>query len=155
MVPDVIEVASASPADTIAVGRRLARLLRPGDVVLLSGGLGCGKTLFVSGIAEGLGVEERVTSPSFVIVHQYNGGFLPIVHADVYRLSSIGELDDLELPDLARDGVLVIEWGHAVERSVPEDHLVVELEVLGDLDRRIRFVPMGRWSARSLEDVTG
>ena len=83
---------SKSPDGTLDIGRRLARVLRAGDVVLLSGRLGSGKTLFVSGIAEGLGVQEQVTSPSFVIVHEYDG-FLKIIHADMYRLGSVGEFD--------------------------------------------------------------
>lgn len=146
------EVVTDSPSDTLALGRRLAALLRAGDVVLLSGRLGCGKTLFVSGVAEGLGVQEPVTSPSFVIVQQYDG-FLPIYHADVYRLGSLGEFDDLDLGASAEEGVLLIEWGNAVAAGVPADHLVVEIEIEGESQRRFRFVPVGTWADRSLEDL--
>lgn len=146
------EIITHSPADTLALGRRLSALLRAGDVVLLSGRLGCGKTLFVSGVAEGLGVQEPVTSPSFVIVQQYDG-FLPIYHADVYRLGSLGEFDDLDLGASAGEGVLLIEWGNAVAQGVPADHLVVEIEIDGESQRRFRFVPMGTWADRSLEDL--
>lgn len=146
------EIVTQSPADTLALGRRLAALLRAGDIVLLAGRLGCGKTLFVSGVAEGLGVQETVTSPSFVIVQQYDG-FLPIYHADVYRLGSLGEFDDLDLGASADEGVLLIEWGNAVAAGVPADHLVVEIEIEGESQRRFRFVPVGTWADRSLEDL--
>lgn len=143
---------SSSDAETLAMGRRLSGLLRAGDVVLLEGSLGCGKTRFVAGVAEGLGVDRRVTSPSFVIAQEYDG-FIPIVHADVYRLGSTGEFADLQLPDLAADGVLLIEWGDAIEQSVPPDHLVVRFEVTGENERTISFVPRGTWANRSLDDV--
>lgn len=150
----MIELKSASPADTLAIGRRVAALLRAGDVVLLSGHLGTGKTLLVGGIAEGLGVSEPVTSPSFVIAKTYDEGFLPIVHADAYRLGSSAEFDDLELPDLSRSGVLLVEWGNAVAQGLPADHLVIELEMIGETERLIRFVPNGSWVTRSLEELT-
>ncbi len=144
---------STSPDETLDIGRRLARALRPGDIVLLDGRLGCGKTLLVSGIAEGLGVQEQVTSPSFVIVHEYDG-FMKIVHADMYRLASSGEFDDLELPSVARDGVLLIEWGGVVAAALP-DHLRVVFEITGEESRTIEFAPVGSWAGRSLEELAG
>ena len=113
---------------TVAKARRLAGLLRPSDVIVLAGSLGSGKTLLASGIAEGLGVTDPVTSPSFVLVQSYQG-FMPVVHADVYRLATVAEFDDLELPDEAADGVLLIEWGDAVQTQLPPDHLVIDLSV--------------------------
>ena len=147
-----LEVSSATPADTLALGRRIAALLRPGDVVLLAGRLGAGKTLMASGIAEGLGVEEPVTSPSFVLVRSYDG-LLPVHHADVYRLGSIAEFDDLDLLAETQDGVLLIEWGNAVANGVPADHLLVELAVADDETRRIRITPHGAFCERSLEEL--
>ncbi len=148
-----LEVSAATPADTLALGRRIAALLRPGDIVLLVGRLGAGKTLMASGIAEGLGVEDRVTSPSFVIVRSYDG-LLPVHHADVYRLGSIGEFDDLDLLTEAGDGVLLIEWGNAVAGGLPVDHLVVELRVAdGDETRHILITPHGTFCERSLEEL--
>ena len=144
---------SSSPSDTLAIGRRLAGLLGAGDVVLLAGRLGCGKTLFASGIAEGLGVTDVVTSPSFVLVRVYQG-FLPVVHADVYRLGSSGEFEDLELPDWSCDGVLIVEWGNVVEQGVPADHLLVEIEIAGDSERVFRFVPKGEWPASRLTELS-
>ena len=147
-----LEVSSATPADTLALGRRIAALLRPGDVVLLAGRLGAGKTLMASGIAEGLGVEEPVTSPSFVLVRSYDG-LLPVHHADVYRLGSIAEFDDLDLLAETQDGVLLIEWGTAVANGVPADHLLVELAVADDETRHIRITPHGAFCRRSLEEL--
>jgi tRNA threonylcarbamoyladenosine biosynthesis protein TsaE len=140
-----------TPADTLALAGRLAPLLVPGDLVVLAGGLGSGKTLFTAGLAAGLGVEEKVASPSFVLVRRYRTGFIPLVHADVYRLRSVNEFDDLDVFELARDGILVIEWGDALENSLPEDHLRVVFEVEDDGTRVIRLVPTGSWASRSLE----
>jgi tRNA threonylcarbamoyladenosine biosynthesis protein TsaE len=145
----VIEVVCAGADDTEALGGRLASSLRPGDIVVLAGGLGAGKTLFTRGIATGLGVEEPVVSPSFVLVREYRSGFMPVVHVDVYRLGSINEFDDLDVLEMANEGVLVIEWGEAVDPALPRDHLRVEFEV-ADQSRTIRFVPEGSWSRRDL-----
>ena len=149
----MLEVRTLSPNDTLALGRRLAALLRAGDMVLLSGRLGSGKTLFVAGVAEGLGVEERVLSPSFVIVKAYEDGFLPLVHADVYRLGSMAEFDDLELTDDSEDGVIIIEWGEAIAGSVPEDHLAVTIEIDDESERTFRFEAHGSWLDRDLSAV--
>lgn len=146
----MIEIPCPTEADTRAVGRKLAASLRPGDVVLLVGGLGAGKTTFTMGIATGLGVEEPVLSPSFVLVREYRTGFMPVVHADVYRLGSFNEFDDLEVFDLAANGVLVIEWGDAIEGAAPEDHLRVEFGVEDDGGRLLRMVPGGAWDQRDL-----
>ncbi|MDJ0960310.1 MAG: tRNA (adenosine(37)-N6)-threonylcarbamoyltransferase complex ATPase subunit type 1 TsaE [Acidimicrobiia bacterium] len=149
----MIAIAAESPEATRAVGRRLAGLLRPGDIVLLAGRLGSGKTVFAAGVADGLGVDEPVTSPTFVLVHEHQG-FLPVIHADVYRLGSSAEFDDLELPSAADDGVLLVEWGNAVASSVPPDHLMVELVVVSETERRIELTPMGTWDTRPLEEIT-
>ncbi len=147
-----IQIACPDAADTMTVGRRLASLLQPGDVVLLAGPLGSGKTVFTAGLAEGLGVEERVTSPSFVLVRRYDG-FLRLVHADVYRLGTMAELDDLDLDDAA-DGVLVVEWGHVVTGGLPADHLLVEFAVSNG-SRTLRLTPRGSWLRRPLAEVRG
>jgi tRNA threonylcarbamoyladenosine biosynthesis protein TsaE len=96
-------------ADTEALGARLGEASRPGDVLLLEGPLGAGKTVLARGIARGLGVAGEVSSPTFVLVHQHLGR-LPLVHADLYRLESRAEIDALGLLELAEDGVLVVEW---------------------------------------------
>jgi tRNA threonylcarbamoyladenosine biosynthesis protein TsaE len=149
----MIELRCPTEADTRAVARKLAASLRPGDIVLLAGGLGVGKTLFTSGLAAGLGVDEPVVSPSFVLVRQYGSGFLPVVHVDVYRLGSLHEFEDLDVFELAADGVLVIEWGDAVESALPEDHLRIEFAVGPDETRLLRLIPSGGWVERDLETV--
>ncbi len=148
----MIEIHCPTTADTLALGRKLAGLLRPGDVVLLSGRLGAGKTLLAAGIAEGLGVSERVTSPSFVLVRNYVG-FLPVIHADLYRLGSTGELDDLELPSSAADGVLLVEWGNVMSSAAPEDHLMVELTIRPDESRSVSLLPQGTWRTRPIQEL--
>ena len=139
------------PGDTADLGARLAALLRPGDVVVLSGPLGAGKTLFTSGIAAGLGVEEPVISPSFILTREYTSGFLPLIHADIYRLTTRNEFDDLDLLSQSSQGVLVIEWGDVVEPILPPDHLRVEFEVDDDEARTITLVPFGSWRTRMTE----
>ncbi len=123
-------------------------------MVLLAGQLGAGKTLVAAGVADGLGVDEPVTSPTFVIVRSYQG-FLPVHHADVYRLDTTGEWDDLDLLTLAAEGVLLIEWGDAVAGAVPADHLLVEIAVVDEKTRRISLIPHGSWSRRPLWDLAG
>ncbi|MGA8039950.1 MAG: tRNA (adenosine(37)-N6)-threonylcarbamoyltransferase complex ATPase subunit type 1 TsaE [Acidimicrobiia bacterium] len=149
----MIDITCPTEADTRAVARKLAASVRPGDVMVLAGGLGVGKTLFASGLAAGLGVEETVVSPSFVLVREYRSGFLPMVHVDVYRLSSFNEFDDLNVFELARDGILVIEWGDAVESAIIEDHLRIDFLVSDDGTRTLRFHPTGNWGERDLEGL--
>lgn len=149
----MITTRTRSPEETLALGRRLATLLSPGDVILLEGRLGTGKTLLTSGVAQGLGIAGPVASPTFVIARVYRDGFLPLVHADVYRLSSILEFEDLDLEETAASGVLIIEWGEAIQDAVSEDRLVVEIEMDSETDRTLRFVPFGAWRERSLEGL--
>lgn len=148
----MIQVTCDDPSATLAVGRRLAGLVRPGDVLILSGELGCGKTLFTAGLGEGLGVDGLITSPSFVLVKRYDG-FIPLIHADVYRLGSIAELDDLDLDEQIDDGVLVIEWGAAVRAALPQDHLEVRFEIHENGTRVLTFLPRGDWTDRKLEEL--
>ncbi|HEY7584431.1 MAG TPA: tRNA (adenosine(37)-N6)-threonylcarbamoyltransferase complex ATPase subunit type 1 TsaE [Acidimicrobiia bacterium] len=142
------EASCPLPADTANLGARLAPMLKAGDIVLLVGELGSGKTLFVGGLAAGIGVEEMVTSPSFVLVRQYRTGFLPLTHADIYRLRTRNEFEDLDLVADSEDGVLVIEWGDAIEAELPDDHLRIDFEVGADDARTISFTPSGTWVSR-------
>lgn len=148
-----MKVRCPTETDTRALAGRLASELRPGDVVLLAGELGSGKTLFTGGLAAGLGVDEPVVSPSFVLVRKYESGFIPVIHVDVYRLASLNEFDDLDVFEMARDGVLVIEWGDAVEAALPEDHLRIDFTVEDDQTRILRLVPSGDWTGRDLESI--
>lgn len=111
---------SASEDETRAIAAALAATLQPGDVVLLSGDLGAGKTAFVRGLAEGLGLPPNiVTSPTFTLVHEYCGGRLPLVHVDLYRLGT-AELAEIGLDDdLAAAGVVAVEWPERLSRAVP------------------------------------
>lgn len=145
-----MEIRCRTPEDTEALGGRLASSLRPGDIVVLAGGLGVGKTLFTKGVATGLGIDEPVLSPSFVLVREYQSGFTPLVHADVYRLGTMNEFEDLDLLDMSSQKVLIIEWGEAIESALPEDHLRIEFEVEDDGCRLLRFVGGGSWSERGL-----
>jgi tRNA threonylcarbamoyladenosine biosynthesis protein TsaE len=110
-----------SETETAAVGRELGVTLGAGDVVLLFGDLGAGKTAFVRGLAEGLGVNrDEVSSPTFTLVQEYRGGRLPLFHVDLYRLNDPREIDDLGLDEIADEGVLAIEWA---EKLVPDARL--------------------------------
>jgi tRNA threonylcarbamoyladenosine biosynthesis protein TsaE len=126
---------SHSEAETRKIASALAATLRPGAILLLSGDLGAGKTAFVKGLAEGLGVDARdVTSPTFTLVHEYRGGRLPLIHVDLYRLE---RADLLELgmdSDLAATGVVAIEWAERLAYSIA-DPIVVKISDAGG-DRR-------------------
>jgi tRNA threonylcarbamoyladenosine biosynthesis protein TsaE len=124
-----VELTAATADDTRAAGVELARVLRAGDLVILSGDLGAGKTTFTQGVGEGLGVRGAVTSPTFVIsrVHPSTTGGPPLVHVDAYRLSGLDELDDLDLDASLEESVTVVEWGSGVAEGLAEDRLEVEL----------------------------
>ncbi len=114
-----MEYRTKTPAETEAVGETLAAALCPGAVVAFTGDLGAGKTAFVRGLARGLGIGERVTSPTFTIVNEYEGGRLPLFHFDMYRLSSSDELFDIGWEDyLARGGVCAVEWSENVDDAL-------------------------------------
>ena len=107
-----------SEAETTAVARRIAAALSTGDVVLLYGDLGAGKTAFVRGLAAGLGIpDEEVSSPTFTLIQEYRGGRLPLFHADLYRLDDPREIEDLGLDEIGREGVLAIEWAEKLSRT--------------------------------------
>ena len=145
---------STHPDATAALGRALARLLGPGDAVVLTGPLGAGKTRLVQGIAAGLDVPGRVTSPTFVLVRRH-AGRLPLVHVDAYRLDDAADLVTLDDDVLADDVVTCIEWGGNVADALPADRIDVELAVdgdHGDAPRRIAIVTHGAtWEARAAE----
>ncbi len=113
------QIISSSEAETRNVARELAAALQAGTTILLSGDLGAGKTAFVKGLAEGLGLDaDDVTSPTFTLVHEYRGGRLPLIHVDLYRLDS-AELDEIGLdPDLALTGVVAVEWAERLGRPM-------------------------------------
>jgi tRNA threonylcarbamoyladenosine biosynthesis protein TsaE len=146
--PD-IDIDTSTPEDTRKVAEAVAELLVPGDVVSLTGDLGAGKTTFVQGAARGLGVAERVTSPTFVLVREYRGD-VPVCHMDVYRLDRLQEVIDLGFEDLLDPGsVIFVEWGDAIEPLLPDEHLRVELRTGAGEARRLSFSGSGtRWAGR-------
>ncbi len=145
-----IELDAPTAEDTRAIGAALAELLEPGDAVALTGELGAGKTTLVQGVARGLGFEGTVVSPTFTLVREYRAR-LTVHHVDIYRLDRVQEVLDLGFEEMADEqGVLLVEWGDAVEGLLPADHLSIELTVPGpDEHRRLVLVGAGgAWAAR-------
>lgn len=127
-MPDAIVLRTNAPDETRDVGGAVARLLAAGDVVALSGDLGAGKTAFVQGACRALGVLQPVTSPTFTLLREYEGGRLPVAHVDVYRLDRLQDALDLGFEEvLDRGGVAFVEWGDAIGSILPPEHLQVRL----------------------------
>jgi tRNA threonylcarbamoyladenosine biosynthesis protein TsaE len=125
-------ITTQSEEETLEAARELGATLSTGDVVLLFGDLGAGKTAFVRGLAEGLGAErDDVTSPTFTLVQEYRGGRLPLIHADLYRLNDPREIDELGLDEIAAGGVLAIEWADKLPQR-PEGAIEVRIAHAGD-----------------------
>ncbi len=111
-------ITTQSEEETAAIGREVASTLSAGDVLLLYGDLGAGKTAFVRGLAEGLGIRrDEVSSPTFTLIQEYRGGRLPLFHVDLYRIDDPREFDELGLDEIAEDGVLAIEWADKLPPS--------------------------------------
>ncbi|MBW1760088.1 MAG: tRNA (adenosine(37)-N6)-threonylcarbamoyltransferase complex ATPase subunit type 1 TsaE [Deltaproteobacteria bacterium] len=141
----MLEIELQSEADTLALARSLAAVLEGGDVIGLEGGLGAGKTTFIRGAVHGLGVTEEtaVTSPTFALVHQYEGR-LRVAHADFYRLAGEAELEELGVDELIEEGaVLFVEWGRKFPWMSSRTVLWVELEIVSEVGRRARLRPQG------------
>ncbi len=135
-------VTTRSEDETAAVARELARSLGPDTAILLVGDLGAGKTAFVRGLADGLGVDPAdVSSPTFTLIQHYAGGRLPLVHVDLYRLNDPREVDDLGLDELGEGGVLAIEWAEKLPRP-PAGAIVVRIDHADDA-RTIGITPSG------------
>lgn len=125
------------------MGQELGRLARPGDILLLTGQLGAGKTCLTQGIARGLGVEGYATSPTFVVMNQYQGR-LVMYHIDLYRIDTLAEVMDLGLDDyLYGDGVCVVEWADKALEAFPAERLLVEMGFISDTSRSVTFHPTG------------
>jgi len=148
----MLHLRASSLADTRAIAAALAGVARTGDLLVLSGEMGAGKTAFAQGFGAALGVTEPITSPTFTLVHSYDTGTrVTLHHADLYRLGTHHEVADLALAELLdQDGIVLVEWGDVVERTLGE-HLTVHLEHDPDDDdaRRVTVSATGRsWAAR-------
>ncbi|HEX2179994.1 MAG TPA: tRNA (adenosine(37)-N6)-threonylcarbamoyltransferase complex ATPase subunit type 1 TsaE [Actinomycetota bacterium] len=144
----MLQTHSADETRQLADG--LAPLLVPGDVLVLAGDLGAGKTTFVQGLAKGLGIVERVTSPTFILMKEYPGGRFPLMHLDVYRLGKVQEVIDLGIDEyLDPSYVVAVEWGDMVEPLLPQEHLKVEITHNGGDARTVSLMGKGNhWQAR-------
>ena len=124
----MIGLETRSPEETFGVGFLLGGLLQSGDVITLNGGLGAGKTCFTGGVAKGLGIQERITSPTFALIHEYDGGRLPFYHLDVYRLGDSAELVDLGYEEyFYSDGVSIVEWADKIANMIPEGSVIIRM----------------------------
>jgi tRNA threonylcarbamoyladenosine biosynthesis protein TsaE len=140
-----------TPEETMDFGRALGRVLRAGDLVLLAGPLGAGKTTLTRGIADGLGVGGRVSSPTFVLarVHPAGSAGVPLVHVDAYRLGGdLSQLDDLDLDTDLERSAIVVEWGEGSAERLSSDYLVVRLDRREDDVRELTLEPHGTWADR-------
>ncbi len=149
----MMRLTTRSAPETEAVGAALGARLHPGDLVVLTGDLGAGKTTIAKGIARGLGVTEPVTSPTFTIVQEYEGR-CPVAHVDVYRLERLQELHDFGFDELLESHVVLVEWGGAITRLLPADRCEVELtlDAADDAVRRVEITAIGPgWSTRRAE----
>jgi tRNA threonylcarbamoyladenosine biosynthesis protein TsaE len=135
------ELVVSTPEEMRALGSRLASLFRAGDVVVLTGDLGAGKTTLVQGIGAGLGVRTPVLSPTFVIARVHRDGRIPLVHVDAYRLGSVEEVDDLDLDADLDNSLTVVEWGEGLAERLSGDRLQVRIRrSAGDTDDETRWV---------------
>ncbi|GGL75008.1 tRNA threonylcarbamoyladenosine biosynthesis protein TsaE [Streptomyces fumigatiscleroticus] len=158
-----VEITVSSAEQMRELGRRLAKLLRAGDLVMLTGELGAGKTTLTRGLGEGLGVRGAVTSPTFVIarVHPSLGDGPPLVHVDAYRLSGgLDEMEDLDLDVSLTDSVIVVEWGEGRVEELTDDRLQVLIHrAVGDTADEVRQVALTglgkRWAAADLSVLAG
>jgi len=149
-----IDLVSQSSLHTERLGERIAKGARPGDVIALSGDLGSGKTVLARGIAGGLGIdEEQVTSPTFIILHEHQGGRLPLFHIDLYRLGTRDLASTGWEECLDAGGVTVIEWPDRAGDQLPADRLDIRLEHIAETKRRVVMEATGRRSRELLDGM--
>lgn len=140
-----------SPQETKKLGKKMAERAKPGDVFTLVGDLGVGKTVFTQGIAEGLGIDEPVNSPTFTIVQEYESGRIPFYHFDVYRIGDPEEMDEIGFDDyIYGDGLCLIEWADLIEDILPEKRVAIRIEK--DLEKGFDY---RRITIDGLEEVNG
>ena len=150
-----LELISHSPEETQKLGMRIGKLALPGDVFLLVGDLGAGKTCLTQGIAWGLGIKEYAASPSFMLVRELYGR-LPLYHVDLYRLDHIAEIVDLGLDEyLYGQGVCVVEWAEKGLSVLPPEHLLIQISRLADTERSFQLQPSGERSLELIAQLKG
>jgi tRNA threonylcarbamoyladenosine biosynthesis protein TsaE len=133
----LMEVLTHAADQTIELGKKIGAFLLPNDIIALTGPLGAGKTTLIQGIAEGLGVKEYVTSPTFIIINEYQGK-VPFYHIDLYRLDEVKEIEDLGIEEyFDRGGVCVIEWAEKLKELLPAKAERIEIEVVSENERKI------------------
>ena len=137
--------------ETIAVGEKLGKLLKPGDVILLTGDLSAGKTTFTKGIGKAIGVKKIINSPTFTIVKEYRGDEFTLYHLDLYRLDGLNQDFDLE-EYIQSDGICVIEWPYQVKELIPDEYIKVSLKLTGESNRSIEITFVGD-HYKDLEEV--
>ncbi len=148
-----LTLATHGPRQTQSLGELLGRLARPGDVLLLVGTLGAGKTCLVQGMARGLDIHDSVTSPTFTLIREYRGR-LSLYHVDCFRIDNPQETDELGLEDyLIGTGVCVIEWADKVMEALPPEHLMVNIQYAGDRDRTLRLQAHGPRYEQLLDEL--
>ena len=148
-----MKLTSHSPEETQSFGKELGHLTRAGDVILLMGNLGAGKTCLTQGIAWGLDIDGYARSPSFVVVNEYKGR-LPMYHIDLYRLDNIAEIADLGLDDyLYGKGLCVVEWADKALDLMPPQNLLIKIELLGENERELELTNHGQHYKEMLADI--
>jgi tRNA threonylcarbamoyladenosine biosynthesis protein TsaE len=150
-----VQLISNSNEETKEISRCLAKELKAGDVICLSGDLGAGKTVFTQGLAQGLGVKNKVTSPTFTIIHEYQGR-LPLFHLDLYRLNSEAEIEKLGLDEyFFSSGISVVEWGEKAKKFLPTDYLSIEIFCSKSNQKRrlLKFQSKGKRGAELLKAI--
>jgi tRNA threonylcarbamoyladenosine biosynthesis protein TsaE len=141
-----------SPEETEGFAQKIAKMLRPSDVLLLEGDLGAGKTTFTKGLAKGLGITKVVKSPTFTIIKEYQGD-LPLYHMDVYRLED--SCEDLGFDEYFEgDGVTVVEWASMIRDFLPKEYLEIEIKHEDDLRRKIQLIPNGDHYIKMCKELT-
>jgi tRNA threonylcarbamoyladenosine biosynthesis protein TsaE len=147
-----LEITTGSPLETQKLGEVIGRLACTGDIILLTGPLGAGKTCLTQGIARGLGIRESTPSPTFMLAREYHGR-LPLYHVDLYRLE-FEEISDLGLDEyLFGEGIAVVEWAEKDPEIMAGEHLLVELAYAGESERRLRFYPHGGRYSRLIDEL--
>jgi len=148
-----LDFVSHSPDQTRRLGVRLGELLKPGDLVLLAGDLGAGKTTFAQGVARGWGSLDPVTSPTFVLVNEYRGR-IPVYHLDLYRLDSYAEVEGIGWDEfVSGPGVTLVEWADKVTGELPEERIEIHLQWVGEEKRRLMFSGIGGQGRTLIEEL--